>query len=163
MVKTHHILFLFPQAGISQNTLMHLAIFRVFPLQIVGIIEINKEVCKSLYVVHFYIVHESYVTVKVSKLMFQVFGNSVSDVVLSQGVLAVSYSTKVVKLYSFEHIVNEVFLCTLFALGEYLILMNKIQTITSEMHFLKIFFKGFSHFCILYQIWSFGCSKPLIH
>ncbi|XP_076025933.1 DDB1- and CUL4-associated factor 17 isoform X2 [Genypterus blacodes] len=67
------------QAGISQNTLMHLAIFHVFPLQIVGILEINKEV----------------------------FGNSVADVVLSQGVLAVSYSTKLVKLYSFEHIVNE--------------------------------------------------------
>ncbi|KAM7380546.1 hypothetical protein PAMP_003834 [Pampus punctatissimus] len=66
------------QAGITQNTVMHLAIFHVFPLQIVGIMEINKKV----------------------------FGNSVTDVVLSQGVLAVSYSTKSVKLYSFEHIVQ---------------------------------------------------------
>ncbi|KAF7668757.1 hypothetical protein LDENG_00283980 [Lucifuga dentata] len=66
------------QAGIRQNILMHLAIFNVFPLQIVGIMEINKEV----------------------------FGY-VTDVVLSQGVLAVSYSTKSVKLYSFEHIVNK--------------------------------------------------------
>ncbi|KAJ0005664.1 hypothetical protein NQD34_015558 [Periophthalmus magnuspinnatus] len=64
------------QAGITHNTLMHLAVFKAFPLQIMGIIEINKKV----------------------------FGNSVSDVVLSQGVLAVSYSNKSVKLYSSEHI-----------------------------------------------------------
>ncbi|KAK7939560.1 hypothetical protein WMY93_002886 [Mugilogobius chulae] len=44
------------QAGITQNTLMYLAVFKAFPLQIVGIIEISKKV----------------------------FGNSVSDVVLSQ-------------------------------------------------------------------------------
>ncbi|XP_068560480.1 LOW QUALITY PROTEIN: DDB1- and CUL4-associated factor 17 [Cebidichthys violaceus] len=66
------------QAGITQNTVMHLAIFHVFPLQIVGILEINKKV----------------------------FGNGVTDVVLSQGVLVVSYSNKSVKLYSFEHIVQ---------------------------------------------------------
>ncbi|XP_061579517.1 DDB1- and CUL4-associated factor 17 [Cololabis saira] len=66
------------QAGISHNTVMHLAILHVFPLQIVGIVEINKKV----------------------------FGNGITDVVLSQGVLAVSYSNKSVKLYSFEHIVK---------------------------------------------------------
>ncbi|XP_040912422.1 DDB1- and CUL4-associated factor 17 isoform X1 [Toxotes jaculatrix] len=66
------------QAGITQNTVMHLAIFHVFPLQIVGTVEINKKV----------------------------FGNGVTDVVLSQGVLAVSYSNKSVKLYSFEHIMH---------------------------------------------------------
>ncbi|KAM4558862.1 DDB1- and CUL4-associated factor 17 [Odontesthes bonariensis] len=66
------------QAGISQNTVMYLGIFHIFPLQIVGILEINKKV----------------------------FGNGVTDVVLSQGVLAVSYSNKSVKLYSFEHIVQ---------------------------------------------------------
>ncbi|XP_045910350.1 DDB1- and CUL4-associated factor 17 [Micropterus dolomieu] len=66
------------QAGISQSTVMHLAIFHVFPLEIVGILEINKKV----------------------------FGNGVTDVVLSQGVLAVSHSNKSVKLYSFEHIVQ---------------------------------------------------------
>uniref|UniRef100_A0A8C9X590 Ddb1 and cul4 associated factor 17 n=1 Tax=Sander lucioperca TaxID=283035 RepID=A0A8C9X590_SANLU len=64
------------QAGITQNTVMHLAIFHVFPLQVVGMLEINKKV----------------------------FGNSVTDVVLSQGVLVVSYSNKSVKLYSFKHI-----------------------------------------------------------
>ncbi|XP_070771296.1 DDB1- and CUL4-associated factor 17 [Enoplosus armatus] len=66
------------QAGITQNTVMHLAIFYVFPVQIVGILEINKKV----------------------------FGNGVTDVVLSQGVLAVSYSNKSVKLFSFEHILQ---------------------------------------------------------
>uniref|UniRef100_A0A8C5CWK6 Ddb1 and cul4 associated factor 17 n=1 Tax=Gadus morhua TaxID=8049 RepID=A0A8C5CWK6_GADMO len=32
------------QAGITQNTVMHLAIFNVFPLEIVGMLEINKTV-----------------------------------------------------------------------------------------------------------------------
>uniref|UniRef100_UPI0037E92A37 DDB1- and CUL4-associated factor 17 n=1 Tax=Semicossyphus pulcher TaxID=241346 RepID=UPI0037E92A37 len=67
------------QAGITQNTVLHLAIFHVFPLQIVGILEINKKV----------------------------FGNGVTDVVLSQGVLVVSHSNKSVKLYSFEHILQK--------------------------------------------------------
>ncbi|XP_034041894.1 DDB1- and CUL4-associated factor 17 isoform X1 [Thalassophryne amazonica] len=66
------------QAGISQSTLMHLAVFHIFPLQIVGIMEISKKV----------------------------FGNCVTDVVLSQGVLAISHSTKSVKMYSFEYIVE---------------------------------------------------------
>ncbi|XP_041857816.1 DDB1- and CUL4-associated factor 17 [Melanotaenia boesemani] len=77
------------QAGISQNIVMHLAIFHVFPLQIVGILEINKKT----------------------------FGNGVTDVVLSQGVLAVSYSNKSVKLYSFEHIVQR-YLTEKLTLGE---------------------------------------------
>lgn len=32
------------QAGITQTTVLHLAIFSVFPLEIVGILEINKKV-----------------------------------------------------------------------------------------------------------------------
>lgn len=64
------------QAGITHNTVMHLAIFQVFPLQIVAILEIGKKV----------------------------FGSGVTDVMLSQGILAVSYSNKAVKLYSSEHI-----------------------------------------------------------
>ncbi|KAG7258299.1 hypothetical protein CRUP_009602, partial [Coryphaenoides rupestris] len=67
------------QAGISQNTLMHLAIFNVFPLEIVGMLEINKSV----------------------------FGNTVTDVVLTQGTLAVSHSTKSVRLYSFDRVIEE--------------------------------------------------------
>lgn len=38
----------------------------------------------------------------------QVFGKTAVDVLLSQGVLAVSHSSKHVKLYSFEYIVNKV-------------------------------------------------------
>uniref|UniRef100_A0A665W300 DDB1 and CUL4 associated factor 17 n=1 Tax=Echeneis naucrates TaxID=173247 RepID=A0A665W300_ECHNA len=66
------------QAGITQDIVMHLAIFHVFPLQVVGTVEISRKV----------------------------FGKGVTDVVLSQGVLAVSYSNKSVKLYSFEHILD---------------------------------------------------------
>uniref|UniRef100_A0AAY5EHR3 DDB1- and CUL4-associated factor 17 n=1 Tax=Electrophorus electricus TaxID=8005 RepID=A0AAY5EHR3_ELEEL len=67
------------QAGVENNILMHLAIFKVFPLDVVGMLEINKKV----------------------------FGKSTVDVLLSQGVLAVSHSSKCVKLYSFEYIVEK--------------------------------------------------------
>uniref|UniRef100_A0A3B4CU12 DDB1- and CUL4-associated factor 17 n=1 Tax=Pygocentrus nattereri TaxID=42514 RepID=A0A3B4CU12_PYGNA len=67
------------QAGVDNNVFMHLAIFRVFPLDVVGLLEISKKV----------------------------FGKSVVDVLLSQGVLAVSHSTKCVKLYNFEYIVKQ--------------------------------------------------------
>lgn len=45
-------------------------------------------------------------------ILFQGFGSGVTDVVLSQGVLAVSYSNKSVKLYSFEHVVQRVCICS---------------------------------------------------
>nr|XP_057938078.1 DDB1- and CUL4-associated factor 17 [Doryrhamphus excisus]XP_057938079.1 DDB1- and CUL4-associated factor 17 [Doryrhamphus excisus] len=67
------------QAGITESTLMHLAIFQTFPLEVVGMMEVNKKV----------------------------FGSGVTDVLLTQGVLAVSYSTKTVKLFNFEHIVKK--------------------------------------------------------
>lgn len=41
-------------------------------------------------------------------MFFQGFGSGITDVVMSQGVLAVSYSNKKVRLYSFEHIVQRV-------------------------------------------------------
>ncbi|XP_063355186.1 DDB1- and CUL4-associated factor 17 [Pelmatolapia mariae] len=66
------------QAGITQNTVMHIAIFHVFPLEVIGIMEINKKV----------------------------FGNGVIGADLVQGVLALYYSNKSVKMYSFEHIVQ---------------------------------------------------------
>ncbi|KAM9344086.1 DDB1- and CUL4-associated factor 17 [Pholidichthys leucotaenia] len=66
------------QAGITQNTVMHLAIFHIFPLQIVGVLEISKKV----------------------------FGNGISDVAPSHGVLIVSFTNKSVKLYSFDYIVQ---------------------------------------------------------
>ncbi|KAG9329828.1 hypothetical protein JZ751_028937 [Albula glossodonta] len=58
---------------------MYLAAFSVAPLELVGVLEINK----------------------------RVFGSTVVDVVLSQGVLAVSHSSKVVRLYSFENILQK--------------------------------------------------------
>ncbi|XP_067115258.1 DDB1- and CUL4-associated factor 17 [Osmerus mordax] len=77
------------QAGLNQNTLVHIAVFHVSPLQLVGSLEINKNV----------------------------FGNTVIDVSLSQGVLAVSHSTKIVKLYSFEHILKK-FMTKTWELGD---------------------------------------------
>ncbi|XDV31078.1 hypothetical protein PO909_033849, partial [Leuciscus waleckii] len=67
------------QAGVDNNILMRVAVFQVFPQELVGMLEINKKV----------------------------FGKTVVDVLLSQGVLAVSHSSKHVKLYSFEYIVNK--------------------------------------------------------
>lgn len=67
------------QASPDQDTLMYLAVFHVFPLEFVAVMEIKKTV----------------------------FGGTVTDVVISQGVLAVSHSTKSVKLYSFEHIIKK--------------------------------------------------------
>ncbi|XP_067299300.1 DDB1- and CUL4-associated factor 17 isoform X2 [Pseudorasbora parva] len=67
------------QAGVDNNILMRLAVFQVFPLELVGMLEIDKKV----------------------------FGKTAVDVLLSQGVLAVSHSSKHVKLYSFEYIVNK--------------------------------------------------------
>ncbi len=53
--------------------------------------------------------------VRLSGLCYvQVFGKTAVDVLLSQGVLAVSHSSKQVKLYSFEHIVNKVVEALLF-------------------------------------------------
>ena len=95
-----------PQAGISQNTVMYLGIFHIFPLEIVGILEINKKVWRLVCHLSFSIVSLGFI--QKSIILFHVFGNGVTDVVLSQGVLAVSYSNKSVKLYSFEHIVQRV-------------------------------------------------------
>lgn len=41
-----YFLFIYLQAGITQNTVMHMAIFHVFPLQILGMLEINKKVSR---------------------------------------------------------------------------------------------------------------------
>lgn len=48
LMKMYVILaFLFhPQAGITHNTVMHLAIFHIFPLEVVCILEISKKVCR---------------------------------------------------------------------------------------------------------------------
>ncbi|KAL4635844.1 DDB1- and CUL4-associated factor 17 [Arapaima gigas] len=77
------------QAGSDNTTMICLAVFQIFPLEIVAVLDISKKV----------------------------FGNTVVDVTLSQGVLVVSHSTKTVKLYSFENIVNK-FMTRRLALGE---------------------------------------------
>nr|XP_023661776.1 DDB1- and CUL4-associated factor 17 isoform X2 [Paramormyrops kingsleyae] len=67
------------QAGLDNNTIIYLAVLSVFPLEVLAVLEINKKA----------------------------FGATVVDVLLSQGLLVISHSTKVVKLYSFENIVDK--------------------------------------------------------
>ncbi|XP_063069635.1 DDB1- and CUL4-associated factor 17 isoform X2 [Engraulis encrasicolus] len=68
------------EAGVDYwvDNLMNLAVFQAFPLKIIGVMEINK----------------------------RVFGSTVVDVVLNQGVLAVSHRNMSVKLYSFHRILQ---------------------------------------------------------
>lgn len=137
------------KAGITQNTVMHLAFFHVFPLQVVGILEINKKVCKFLAVCKMCL-QEWYVTIKMQISFFQVFGNGVTDVVLSQGVLVVSYNNKSVKLYSFEHIVQRV---------------RKFLSWNSSLHNIEqteyLFNESFKH-CIRNTYWKW-CTCEYLH
>ncbi|NXW02079.1 DCA17 factor, partial [Fregetta grallaria] len=64
------------QAGIQQSVLFYLAVFQVLPLSFIGMLEINKKV----------------------------FGNSVTDVAVSNGILIVMYSMGLVRLYNFQAI-----------------------------------------------------------
>uniref|UniRef100_A0A2K5M1S6 DDB1 and CUL4 associated factor 17 n=4 Tax=Cercopithecidae TaxID=9527 RepID=A0A2K5M1S6_CERAT len=66
------------QAGIQQPVLLYLAVFRVLPFSLVGILEINKKI----------------------------FGN-VTDATLSHGILIVMYSSGLVRLYSFQTIAEQ--------------------------------------------------------
>uniref|UniRef100_A0A8C5Y0W6 DDB1 and CUL4 associated factor 17 n=1 Tax=Microcebus murinus TaxID=30608 RepID=A0A8C5Y0W6_MICMU len=66
------------QAGIQQPVLLYLAVFRVLPFSLVGILEINKKI----------------------------FGN-VTDATLSHGILIVMYSSGLVRLYSFQTITEQ--------------------------------------------------------
>ncbi|XP_017198413.1 DDB1- and CUL4-associated factor 17 isoform X2 [Oryctolagus cuniculus] len=67
-----------PVAGIQQPVLLYLAVFRVLPFSLVGILEINKKI----------------------------FG-SVTDATLSHGILIVMYSSGLVRLYSFQAITEQ--------------------------------------------------------
>ncbi|XP_075612793.1 DDB1- and CUL4-associated factor 17 isoform X3 [Balearica regulorum gibbericeps] len=62
------------QAGIQQSVLFYLAVFQVLPLSFIGMLEINKKI----------------------------FGNSVTDVAVSNGILIVMYSMGLVRLYNFQ-------------------------------------------------------------
>ncbi|XP_023574912.1 DDB1- and CUL4-associated factor 17 isoform X5 [Octodon degus] len=66
------------QAGIQQTVLLYLAVFRVLPFSLVGIVEINK----------------------------RIFGN-ITDATLSHGILIVMYSSGLVRLYSFQAITEQ--------------------------------------------------------
>ncbi|XP_040827642.1 DDB1- and CUL4-associated factor 17 isoform X4 [Ochotona curzoniae] len=66
------------QAGIQQPVLLYLAVFRVLPFSLVGILEISKKI----------------------------FG-SVTDATLSHGILIVMYSSGLVRLYSFQAITEQ--------------------------------------------------------
>uniref|UniRef100_A0A8C4MYT2 DDB1 and CUL4 associated factor 17 n=1 Tax=Equus asinus TaxID=9793 RepID=A0A8C4MYT2_EQUAS len=66
------------QAGIRQPVLLYLAVFRVLPFSLIGVLEINKKI----------------------------FGN-VTDATLSHGILIVMYSSGLVRLYSFQAIAEQ--------------------------------------------------------
>ncbi|XP_072197813.1 DDB1- and CUL4-associated factor 17 isoform X2 [Excalfactoria chinensis] len=76
------------QAGIQQSVLFHLAVFQVLPLSFIGMLEINKKI----------------------------FGNNVTDVAISNGILIVMYSVGLVRLYNFQAI-SEKFMEQPFDLG----------------------------------------------
>ncbi|POI27250.1 hypothetical protein CIB84_009000, partial [Bambusicola thoracicus] len=76
------------QAGIQQSVLFHLAVFQVLPLSFIGMLEINKKI----------------------------FGNNVTDVAISNGILIVTYSMGLVRLYNFQAI-SEQFMEQPFDLG----------------------------------------------
>ncbi|KAM4024850.1 DDB1- and CUL4-associated factor 17 isoform 2-T2 [Anomaloglossus baeobatrachus] len=63
----------------QSNAIFHLAVFNVFPLSLVGVLEIDKDV----------------------------FGSNVTNVMITNGVLTVMHSPGLVRLYSFERIVKE--------------------------------------------------------
>ncbi|XP_040418037.1 DDB1- and CUL4-associated factor 17 isoform X1 [Cygnus olor] len=67
------------QAGIQQSVLFHLAVFQVIPLSFIGMLEISKKI----------------------------FGNSVTDVDVSNGILIIMYSMGLVRLYSFQAITEQ--------------------------------------------------------
>lgn len=86
---------------------MRLAIFQVFPLDFVGMLEISKKVICAL-VRQFCSISSEQIHGYKGLCYVQVFGKTAVDVLLSQGVLAISHSSKHVKLYSFEYILNKV-------------------------------------------------------
>uniref|UniRef100_A0A8B9IDN4 DDB1 and CUL4 associated factor 17 n=1 Tax=Anser brachyrhynchus TaxID=132585 RepID=A0A8B9IDN4_9AVES len=67
------------QAGIQQSVLFHLAVFQVIPLSFIGMLEISKKI----------------------------FGNTVTDVDVSNGILIIMYSMGLVRLYSFQAITEQ--------------------------------------------------------
>nr|XP_033803096.1 DDB1- and CUL4-associated factor 17 isoform X2 [Geotrypetes seraphini] len=67
------------RAGRQQPGLLYLAVFKILPLSLMGMLEINKNI----------------------------FGNCVTDATLALGILIVTHSVGLVKLYSFEWIMDQ--------------------------------------------------------
>ncbi|XP_043931460.1 DDB1- and CUL4-associated factor 17 [Protopterus annectens] len=67
------------QTGSQHSLLLYLAVFKVLPLSVVGMLEINKKI----------------------------FGNTVTDATVSHGVLIIMHSTGLVRLYSFQWIIHQ--------------------------------------------------------
>ncbi|KAK2157752.1 hypothetical protein LSH36_185g05052, partial [Paralvinella palmiformis] len=66
------------EASITQTLLMALAVFTVFPLEFVGLLEVTKNI----------------------------FGQDITDSMLSQGIVIVMHQNSFVKFYSFDHILQ---------------------------------------------------------
>ncbi|XP_075465198.1 DDB1- and CUL4-associated factor 17 isoform X2 [Ascaphus truei] len=67
------------QSGSQRSVLLYLAVFRVLPLSLVGILEIDR----------------------------RIFGSSITDAMVSHGMLVVMHSAGLVRLYSFERIAEQ--------------------------------------------------------
>ncbi|XP_072468400.1 DDB1- and CUL4-associated factor 17 isoform X3 [Notamacropus eugenii] len=67
------------QAGIQPSVLLYFAVFRVIPLSLIGMLEINKKI----------------------------FGNGVTDATISHGMLIVMHNSGLIRLYSFQAITEQ--------------------------------------------------------
>ncbi|KAM9036682.1 DDB1- and CUL4-associated factor 17 isoform X5 [Sarcophilus harrisii] len=67
------------QAGIQPSVLLYFAVFRVIPLSLIGMLEINKKI----------------------------FGSGVTDATISHGMLIVMHNSGLIRLYSFQAITEQ--------------------------------------------------------
>ncbi|XP_074159236.1 DDB1- and CUL4-associated factor 17 isoform X2 [Sminthopsis crassicaudata] len=68
-----------PVAGIQPSVLLYFAVFRVIPLSLIGMLEINKKI----------------------------FGSGVTDATISHGMLIVMHNSGLIRLYSFQAITEQ--------------------------------------------------------
>lgn len=84
----------------ERSVLFYLAVFRVFPLSLVGVLEIDKSI----------------------------FGSNVTDAMISQGILIVMHSVGLVRLYSFERI-SEQFMKQKLVIGQTCLWKGEMRTV----------------------------------
>ncbi|GAB5575738.1 DDB1- and CUL4-associated factor 17 isoform X2 [Prionailurus iriomotensis] len=101
------------QAGIQQPILLYLAVFHVLPFSLIGILEISKKaqnqvLCQSSVEDYdrIHCIEQKQKGNKEPKLYSSIFGN-VTDATLSHGILIVMYSSGLVRLYSFQAIIEQ--------------------------------------------------------